>query len=59
MKATEALTHGHPMAFVASAVMFLAGLVVAFPAVDAGRQPHTEGAAPVQLGGRPPRGSES
>ncbi|MEU0344723.1 hypothetical protein ABZ092_38790 [Streptomyces bobili] len=49
-KAGEALTHGYTLAFVAAAVMFLAGLVVTFLAVDAGRQRHTEGAAPVHLG---------
>jgi hypothetical protein len=38
------------MAFVAAAVMFLAGLVVTFVAVDAGKQQHTEGAAPVHMG---------
>ncbi|MFI0090494.1 hypothetical protein [Streptomyces bobili] len=36
-KAGEALTHGYTMAFVAAAVMFLAGLVVTFVAVDAGK----------------------
>ncbi|MEU9666097.1 hypothetical protein AB0E25_10960 [Streptomyces bobili] len=45
-----ALTHGYPLAFVAAAVMFLAGLVVTFLAVDAGRQRHRAGAAPVHLG---------
>ncbi|MEU0119686.1 hypothetical protein ABZ137_39975 [Streptomyces bobili] len=49
-KAGEALTHGYTLAFVAAAVMFLAGLVVTFLAVDAGRQRQTEGAAPVHLG---------
>ncbi|MFM9706310.1 MFS transporter [Streptomyces galilaeus] len=49
-KAGEALTHGYTMAFVAAAVMFLAGLVVTFVAVNAGKQQHTEGAAPVHMG---------
>ncbi|MFJ4644664.1 MFS transporter [Streptomyces bobili] len=49
-KAGEALTQGYTMAFVAAAVMFLAGLVVTFVAVDAGKQQHTEGAAPVHMG---------
>lgn len=38
------------MAFVASGVMFLAGLAVLFLAVNAGKQQHTEGAVPVHLG---------
>jgi EmrB/QacA subfamily drug resistance transporter len=49
-KAGEALTHGYTMAFVASGAMFLAGLVVAGLAVNAGKQQHTEGAAPVHMG---------
>ncbi|MFF5523110.1 MFS transporter [Streptomyces coeruleorubidus] len=49
-KAGEALTHGYTMAFVASGVMFLAGLAVMFLAVNAGKQQHTEGAAPVHMG---------
>ncbi|GAA4014198.1 MULTISPECIES: hypothetical protein [Streptomyces] len=49
-KAGEALTHGYTMAFVAAAVMFLAGLAVMFLAVNAGRQQPTEGAPPVHLG---------
>ncbi|GAA2613116.1 MFS transporter [Streptomyces roseoviolaceus] len=48
-KAGEALTHGYTMAFVASGAMFLAGLVVAVLAVNAGKQ-HAEGAAPVHMG---------
>jgi hypothetical protein len=49
-KAGEALTHGYTMAFVASGAMFLGGLAVMFLAVNAGRQQHTEGAAPVHMG---------
>jgi EmrB/QacA subfamily drug resistance transporter len=49
-KAGEALTHGYTMAFVASGAMFLAGLVVAGLAVNAGKQQHAEGAAPVHMG---------
>ncbi|MFD5164275.1 MFS transporter [Streptomyces hawaiiensis] len=49
-KAGEALTHGYTMAFVASGVMFVAGLVVAGLAVNAGKQEHVEGAAPVHMG---------
>ncbi|WP_371664168.1 hypothetical protein [Streptomyces sp. NBC_00280] len=49
-KAGEALTHGYTMTFVASAFMCLAGLVVVVLAVDAGKQQHTEGAAPVHMG---------
>ncbi|WP_030669592.1 MFS transporter [Streptomyces cellulosae] len=49
-KAGEALTHGYTMAFVASGVMFLAGLVVAGLAVNSGKQQHAEGAAPVHMG---------
>jgi predicted MFS family arabinose efflux permease len=48
-KAGEALTHGYTMAFVAAGAMFLAGLVVAGLAVNAGRQQHVEGAAPVHM----------
>ncbi|MEV1083446.1 MFS transporter [Streptomyces sp. NPDC050211] len=49
-KAGEALTHGYTMAFIASGGMFLAGLVVAILAVNADKQQHTEGAAPVHMG---------
>ncbi|WP_086770388.1 MFS transporter [Streptomyces bobili] len=49
-KAGDALTHGYTMAFVASGAMFLAGLVVAGLAVNAGKQQHAEGAAPVHMG---------
>ncbi|MBK3574355.1 MFS transporter [Streptomyces sp. MBT65] len=49
-KAGDALTHGYTMAFVAAGVVFVAGAAVTMFAVDAGRQQHTEGAAPVHLG---------
>jgi hypothetical protein len=49
-QAAEALTHGYTVAFVASGVIFLAGLVVLFLAVDAGKRQHTEGTAPVHIG---------
>jgi EmrB/QacA subfamily drug resistance transporter len=49
-KAGDALTHGYTMAFVAAAVMFLAGLLVTAFAVDAGKQQHSEGATPVHMG---------
>ncbi|WP_329530526.1 DHA2 family efflux MFS transporter permease subunit [Streptomyces sp. NBC_01450] len=49
-KAGDALTHGYTMAFVAAAVMFLAGLLVTAFAIDAGKQQHSEGAAPVHMG---------
>ncbi|MCX5095226.1 MFS transporter [Streptomyces sp. NBC_00365] len=49
-KAGDALTHGYTMAFVAAAVMFLAGLLVTAFAIDAGKQQHAEGAAPVHMG---------
>lgn len=49
-KAGEAVTHGYAMAFVAAAGMFLAGLAVTASAVNAGRQQHAEGAAPVHIG---------
>jgi EmrB/QacA subfamily drug resistance transporter len=49
-KAGDALTHGYTMAFVAAAVMFLAGLVVTAFAIDAGKQRHSEGASPVHMG---------
>ncbi|MFE6481636.1 MFS transporter [Streptomyces sp. NPDC057757] len=49
-KAGDAVTHGYTMAFAAAAVLFLAGLLVTAFAVNAGRQQHMEGAAPVHLG---------
>ncbi|KMS72335.1 MFS transporter [Streptomyces viridochromogenes] len=49
-RAGEALTHGYTMAFVASGAMFVAGLVVAGLAVNAGKQQHVEGGAPVHMG---------
>ncbi|MFE2519106.1 MFS transporter [Streptomyces mirabilis] len=49
-KAGDAVTHGYTMAFVAAAAMFLAGLLVTGFAINAGRQQHTEGAAPVHMG---------
>ncbi|XES00203.1 hypothetical protein HEP87_58750 [Streptomyces sp. S1D4-11] len=49
-KAGDALTHGYTMAFLAAAVMFLTGLLVTAFAINAGKQQHTEGAAPVHMG---------
>lgn len=49
-KAGDAVTHGYTMAFVAAAAMFVAGLLVTGFAINAGRQLHTEGAAPVHMG---------
>ncbi|MER5660280.1 MFS transporter [Streptomyces mirabilis] len=49
-KAGDAVTHGYTMAFVAAAAMFVAGLLVTAFAINAGRQQHTEGAAPVHMG---------
>jgi hypothetical protein len=49
-KAGGALTHGYTMAFVASGAMFLGGLAVMFLAVNAGKQQHAEGAAPLHIG---------
>jgi hypothetical protein len=49
-KAGDALTHGYTMAFVAAGVVFVAGAAVTAFAVTAGRQQHTEGAAPVHMG---------
>ncbi|WP_455907982.1 DHA2 family efflux MFS transporter permease subunit [Streptomyces mirabilis] len=49
-KAGDAVTHGYTMAFVAAAAMFVAGLLVTGFAINAGRQQHTEGAAPVHMG---------
>ncbi|WP_371548446.1 MFS transporter [Streptomyces sp. NBC_00554] len=49
-RAGEAVTHGYTLAFVAAAGMFLAGLAVTAFAVTAGKQQHTEGAAPVHMG---------
>ncbi|MFF3662903.1 MFS transporter [Streptomyces olivochromogenes] len=49
-KAGDAVTHGYTMAFVAAAAMFLAGLLVTGFAINAARQQHTEGAAPVHMG---------
>ncbi|MFF7927901.1 DHA2 family efflux MFS transporter permease subunit [Streptomyces mirabilis] len=49
-KAGDAVTHGYTMAFVAAAAMFVAGLLVTGVAINARRQQHTEGAAPVHMG---------
>ncbi|BAC71599.1 MFS transporter [Streptomyces avermitilis] len=49
-EAGDALTHGYTMAFAAAAGMFLAGLAVTALAVNAGKQRHVEGAAPVHMG---------
>jgi type IV secretory pathway VirB6-like protein len=49
-KAGDAVTHGYTMAFVAAAAMFLAGLLVTGFAINAGRQQHTQGAAPIHMG---------
>ncbi len=49
-KAGDAVTHGYTMAFVAAAAMFVAGLLVTGFAINADRQQHTEGAAPVHMG---------
>ncbi|MGA5205513.1 MFS transporter [Streptomyces variegatus] len=49
-KAGEALTHGYTLAFVASGAMFLGGLAVMFLAVNAGKQQHAEGTAPLHIG---------
>ncbi|MEU9290884.1 MFS transporter [Streptomyces sp. NPDC048275] len=49
-RAGEALTHGYTMAFVAAGVVFLAGVAVMFAAVNAGKQHHAEGAAPLHMG---------
>ncbi|MFE3410581.1 MFS transporter [Streptomyces mirabilis] len=49
-KAGDAVTHGYTMAFVAAAAMFVAGPLVTGFAINAGRQQHTEGAAPVHMG---------
>ncbi|WP_431045934.1 DHA2 family efflux MFS transporter permease subunit [Streptomyces sp. P1-3] len=49
-RAGEALTHGYTVAFAAAGAMFLAGLAVTVLAVNAGRQRHTEGAAPAHMG---------
>ncbi|MEV4445340.1 MFS transporter [Streptomyces mirabilis] len=49
-KAGDAVTHGYTMAFVAAAAMFVAGLLVTGFAINAGRQQHTEGAAPAHMG---------
>lgn len=49
-RAGEAVTHGYTMAFVAAGVMFLGGLIVTALAVNAGKQEHVEGAAPVHMG---------
>ncbi|WP_406442817.1 hypothetical protein OHB00_41430 [Streptomyces sp. NBC_00631] len=49
-KAGEALTRGYTTAFIASGAMFLGGLAVTFPAINAGKQEHTEGTAPVHMG---------
>jgi EmrB/QacA subfamily drug resistance transporter len=49
-RAGEALTHGYAMAFVAAGAMFLAGSAVTAIAVNAKKQQHAEGAAPIHLG---------
>ncbi|GAB2967973.1 MFS transporter [Streptomyces pseudoechinosporeus] len=49
-KAGEALTHGYTMAFVAAGAMFLAGSAVTVLAINAKKQQHVEGAAPVHMG---------
>ncbi|WP_406476439.1 MFS transporter [Streptomyces sp. NBC_01615] len=49
-KAGDAVTHGYTVAFAAAAGMFLAGLLVTALAVNAGKQQHVEGAAPVHMG---------
>ncbi|WP_327692564.1 MFS transporter [Streptomyces sp. NBC_00459] len=49
-KASAALTHGYTMAFVGAGAMFLVGAMVTALAVNAGKQQHTEGAAPVHMG---------
>jgi EmrB/QacA subfamily drug resistance transporter len=49
-KAGDAVTHGYTVAFAAAAGMFLAGLAVTALAVNAGKQQHVEGAAPVHMG---------
>ncbi|MFE9998179.1 hypothetical protein [Streptomyces avermitilis] len=49
-EAGDALTHGYTMAFAAAVGMFLAGLAVTALAVNAGKQRHVEGAAPVHMG---------
>jgi hypothetical protein len=49
-RAGEALTHGYTTAFAAAGVMFLAGLAVTAPAVNAKRQRHAEGATAVHIG---------
>jgi EmrB/QacA subfamily drug resistance transporter len=48
-RASQALTHGYTTAFIAAAVVFLAGAVAMFAAVNAGKQHHTEGAAPIHM----------
>ncbi|WP_105973709.1 MFS transporter [Streptomyces geranii] len=49
-KAGEALTHGYTVAFAAASVMFLAALVITGTALNAKKQQHVEGAAPVHMG---------
>ncbi|MGW3651806.1 MFS transporter [Streptomyces sp. NPDC000878] len=49
-KAGEALTHGYTVAFAAASVMFLAALVITATAINAKKQQHVEGAAPVHMG---------
>ncbi|MEV0218248.1 MFS transporter [Streptomyces sp. NPDC050704] len=49
-RAGEALTHGYTMAFVAAGAMFLAGSSVTILAINAKKQAHVEGAAPVHMG---------
>ncbi|MFE3830685.1 MFS transporter [Streptomyces sp. NPDC059092] len=49
-KAGDALTHGYTMAFVAAGALFLAGAGVTAWAINAGKQRHTDGAAPVHMG---------
>ena len=49
-RAGQAMTHGYTTAFIAGACMFLAGLVVTALAVNATKQQHAQGAAPVHIG---------
>ena len=49
-KASAALTHGYTMAFTAAGALFLAAVLITGLAINAGKQHHTEGAAPVHLG---------
>ena len=49
-KASAALTHGYTMAFTAAGALFLAAVLITGLAINAGKQHHAEGAAPVHLG---------